>query len=133
MLRPSPLPDRVMVQCPRLRFVSIFLSGCGVSASPGPGHRGCIHLKATACPRGAEALSQAWEQRRSLRTLEITPTCLPGGGFMFYSLVHPLTPHCCLQESVPGAVFFFFLRFATECHCCSAVLQPLRPPPSLRR
>lgn len=38
-----------------------------------------------------------------------------------------VTPQCCVQEPAPAAQPYFFLPLsATECHCCSAVLQPLR-------
>lgn len=46
----------------------------------------------------------------------------------FYVLKVNPSFHSPLLPSGVSACSRFFLRFATECHCCSAVLQPLHPP-----
>lgn len=122
----NPLSDPVMVQwlwvCSASWVVNIVLSGCSVSTVPGrhsPRRRLCIHRRLS--------LSESWwGPEPGLGAVVLFTDAGVGGVFMFYRLPCPVTPHCCFQESAPAAVFFLF--FATECHCCSVVLDPLSPP-----
>lgn len=135
VLRLSPLSDPVMVNRPWIlsasRLLNIVSSGWSVSAVPGrPSltHRCCI-LNTTARRRGPGP--GLGEQRGSLRTPPITPKRLPGGVSLFvagWPILRP--PPLPAAASRSGHLQQLpVLLLATECHCCSAVLQPLHPPP----
>lgn len=130
----SPLSDPVMVQwpwvCSASWAVNIVLSGYSVSAVLGrhsPRHRRRIHrslLKAT-------ELMGTWARLGAvLLFTDIGDNAKATFWRCFYVLKVNPSSHSPLLSSDCRHLqqFFFFSLFATECHCCSAVLQPLSPP-----